>query len=122
MFRGWSATAIISRIVVVSLLVACLAVTLACQRSDNITYEALGDAETVDVTVSNETGGMEQYNDVPLPWRMDFGGFDSAQPYMYVYNNGDRGTVRISIKVNGKVMTSGVCSGPYANTTIYADR
>ena len=39
---------------------------------DNVTYEVTGDAESVDVTLSNDNGGQEQYNDVPLPFRMDY--------------------------------------------------
>lgn len=95
---------------------------LACQRNVNVTYEATGDAETVDITVTNDMGSTEQYNDVPLPWRMDYDGFVASQPYIYAYNNGDVGSIKISIYINGKLAKTATCSGPYANTTVYVDR
>jgi hypothetical protein len=116
------ATICISRIMLIMLVVLCSAASLACHRDDYVTYEATGNADLVDITVVNDSGGTEQYNDVPLPWRMDYGGFEFSQPYMYVYNNGESGSITISIKINGKIARTASCSGPYASATLYVDK
>ena len=88
---------------------------LACQNYDNVTYEVTGDTESVDIMVTNDNGGTEQYNDVPLPWRMDYGGFDQSYVYLYAYNRGDSGTINLAIYVNGQRKFTAYSSVPYGN-------
>jgi len=100
----------------------CIGTNIACQPMDNVTYEVTGDADSVDVTLSNDTGGQEQYNDVPLPFRMDYGGFNERYVYLYAYNNGDSGTITISIYVNGNLFKTATSSGPYTNAVVYGNK
>jgi hypothetical protein len=120
--RKIKATIFVSRIMLIALVILCSIASLACERNDYVIYEATGDADSVDITVVNHLGGTEQFNDVPLPWRLEFGGFEFDQPYMYVYNNGDSGSIRINIYINGKLAKTAGCSGPYANTSLYVDK
>jgi hypothetical protein len=43
------------------------AANIACQNNENVTYEVTGDAESVEIMVTNDNGGTGQYNDVHLP-------------------------------------------------------
>jgi hypothetical protein len=104
------------------LLMPLLLAAAACDENDNVTYEVTGDAESVDVTVFNDMGGQEQYNDVPLPWRMDYGGFKEDYVYLYAYNNGDSGTMTLTIYINGKLFKTATSSGPYTNATVYGNK
>jgi hypothetical protein len=100
-------------------IMACIGTNIACQPNDNVTYEVTGDADSVDVTLSNDTGGQEQYNDVPLPFRMDYGGFNERYVYLYAYNEGDSGTITVNIYVNGNLFKTATSSGPYTNAVVY---
>ncbi len=53
------------------------------------------------------------------PWRMDYGGFEERYVYLYAYNNGDSGTITISIYVNGKLFKTVTSSGPYTNAVVH---
>jgi len=87
-----------------------------------MTYEVTGDADSVDVMVNNDGGGSEQYNDVPLPGRMDYGGYDDSYVYLYAYNRGDSGTIHLSIYVNRKIFKTATCSGPYCSAVVTGDK
>jgi hypothetical protein len=93
--------------------------SISCQPNDNITYEVVGDADSINVVLSNDTGGTETYNDVPLPFSMDYGGFNERYVYLYAYNNGDSGDMTLNIYVNGKLFKTASSSGPYGNATVY---
>jgi hypothetical protein len=93
--------------------------SISCQPNDNVTYEVVGDADSINVVLSNDTGGTETYNDVPLPFRMDYGGFNERYVYLYAYNNGDSGSMTLNIYVNDKLFKTASSSGPYTNATVY---
>lgn len=94
--------------------------SISCQPpNDNVTYEVVGDADSVNVVLNNDMGGTETYNDVPLPFRMDYGGYNERYVYLYAYNNGDSGSMTLNIYVNGNLFKTASCSGPYTNATIY---
>jgi hypothetical protein len=93
--------------------------SIACQPNDNVTYEVVGDADSINVVLSNDTGGTETYNDVPLPFRMDYGGFNEKYVYLYAYNTGDSGDMTLNIYVNDKLFKTASSSGPYTNATVY---
>jgi len=106
------------RIAVILFLVVCMCISAACQRNDNVTYEVTGDAESVDITLTNSTGDTEQYNDVPLPFRMDFGGHSDSDVYLYAYNRGESGSINLNVYVNGQLFKSAYSSGPYVNAVV----
>lgn len=119
---GFKHVGFVSRILPVLLIIWCCIAGMACGSKGNVTYEATGDADTVDITVMNGKGVTEQYMDVKLPWRMDYSEFGASQLYMYVYNNGDSGTIKITVYVDGKLTRTAACSGPYANAVINVER
>jgi hypothetical protein len=63
--------------------------------------------------LNNDMGGSESYNDVPLPFRMAYGGFNEKYVYLYAYNNGEEGTITTNIYVNGELFKTATSSGPY---------
>jgi hypothetical protein len=109
-------------ILVALCIVLCLVIAPACKRNDNVTYEVTGTAESVDVKVSNEKNVMEEYRDIPLPWRMDYGGFEENNVYLYAYNRGEEGSVTVTIYVNGQVFKSLTTEEPYGNVTIFGEK
>jgi hypothetical protein len=111
-------TAVAFRIAAAIFLMACIVASSACQRNDNVTYEVTGDAESVDITLTNSTGDTEQYNDVPLPFRMDYGGHSDSDVYLYAYNRGESGSINLKVYVNGKLFKSAYSSGPYVNAVV----
>jgi hypothetical protein len=106
-------------VALLSMMLIGIGTNIACQPNDNVTYEVVGDADSVNIVLSNDTGGTEEYNDVPLPFRMDYGGFNERYVYLYAYNNGDSGSMTLNIYVNGKIFKTASSSGPYTNATVY---
>lgn len=95
----------------------------ACQPpNDNVTYEVTGDADSVNVVLNNDMGGSETYNDVPLPFRMDYGGFNERYVYLYAYNTGESGTIKVNIYVNGKLFKTATSSGPYTTAIVEGNK
>ncbi len=112
------------RLTAVVLVVLFILAGYACKEApDYVVYEVTGNADLVDITITNESGGSAQYNDVPLPWRMDFGGFEYSQPYIYVHNNTeDAATITANIYLNGKMFKSGTSYGPYCTLIVLGDK
>jgi hypothetical protein len=95
----------------------------ACQPpNDNVTYEVIGNADSVNVVLNNDMGGSETYNDVPLPFRMDYGGFNERYVYLYAYNTGETGTITVNIYVNGKLFKTATGSGPYTTAIVEGNK
>jgi len=95
----------------------------ACQPSnDYVRYEVTGDTDSVNVVLNNDMGGSESYNNVPLPFRMDYGGFKEKYVYLYAYNNGEEGTITANIYVNGNLFKTATSSGPYVTAVVEGDK
>ena len=82
-----------------------------------VIYEITGTAERVDVTLSNATGGTEQYSDVPLPKEYSYNSFSDSFVYISAQNQGEYGTVIVSIYVNGVLFKTSTSSGAYVIAT-----
>lgn len=83
----------------------------------NVVYKITGTAEKVDVTLSNATGGTEQYSDVYLPKQYSYYSFSDDFVYISAQNQGEYGTVTVSIYVNDVLFKSSTSSGGYVIAT-----
>ncbi|MHB8086256.1 MAG: MmpS family transport accessory protein [Dehalococcoidia bacterium] len=110
------------------LVVACIfllgyvGINAACHQSDTVMYEVVGTATAVDIQLTNPAGGTDEYQDVGLPWRFTYGGFDNSQAYIYAHNNTEDGSITVNIYVNGKIERTATSSGSYATAVTYWDR
>jgi hypothetical protein len=82
-----------------------------------VVYEITGTAIYVDVTLSNSTGGTEQYSDVPLPKQYTYASFSDPFVYISAQNQGESGTVTVSIYINGNLFKTSTSSGAYVIAT-----
>jgi hypothetical protein len=82
-----------------------------------VIYKITGTAEEVDVTLSNATGGTEQYSNVSLPKKYTYTSFDDSFTYISAQNQGASGTVTVSIYVNGTLFKTSSSSGAYVIAT-----
>ncbi|MBA7638822.1 hypothetical protein ES703_46478 [subsurface metagenome] len=82
-----------------------------------VIYEITGTADRVDVTLNNASGGTEQYDDVRLPQRYAYSSFTDWFLYISAQNQGEYGTVRVAIYLNGKVVETASSSGAYVIAT-----
>jgi len=78
-----------------------------------IIYEITGTADEVDVTLNNATGGTEQYSNVSIPKKYSYRSFTDSFFYISAQNQGENGTVRVSIYVDGKLFKTSSSSGAY---------
>jgi hypothetical protein len=67
----------------------------------------------VDVTLTNATGGTEQYSSVRLPKTYSFDSFPDSFLYISAQNQGESGTVKVSIYVDGELFKTSSSSGAY---------
>ena len=82
-----------------------------------VVYKLDGTAQEVNVTLSNDTGGTEQYTDVTLPKKYTYTSFDDSFTYISAQNQGASGTVTVSIYVNGELFKTSSSSGAYVIAT-----
>ena len=82
-----------------------------------VIYEVNGTADKVDVTLHNATGGTEQHSSVSVPIRYPFGRFSDTFLYISAQNQGEYGTVRVSIYVDGEIFKTSSSSGAYVIAT-----
>ncbi len=78
-----------------------------------VVYKITGTADSVSVTLSNASGGTEQYGNVYLPKEYRYYSFDSWFLYISAQNNGETGTVIVSIYVDGILYKTSTSSGAY---------
>jgi len=84
-----------------------------------IKYEVTGTASSASITLTNQNGGTEQYGNVRLPGSYEFsvpikrGSFDYYHAYISAQNNGSRGSITVTIYVNGKIFKTSTSSGAY---------
>jgi hypothetical protein len=80
---------------------------------NTVRYEITGTAETVDVTLGNATGGCEQYSDVYLPRTFTYYDYTDNFVYISAQNNGETGSVTVTIYVNDKLYKTSTSSGAF---------
>jgi hypothetical protein len=83
----------------------------------SVIYKIEGTANTVDVTLNNPTGGTEQYSNVAVPVQYSYDSFSDNFVYISAQNNGETGTVTVSIYVNNNLFKTSTSSGAYVIAT-----
>jgi len=95
---------------------------LTAGQPPEVMYEITGTAQTVDVTLSNATGGTEQYSIVRLPKKYIYTSFVDRFAYISAQNRGTSGTVTVSIYLNGELFKTSSSSGAYVIATASGTR
>jgi len=83
-----------------------------------VKYVITGTASSVFVTLSNATGGTEQYSDVSLPKVYGYDYFNSKFLYISAQNNGSSGTVKVECYYKGKLKDSANSEGAYVIASV----
>jgi hypothetical protein len=82
-----------------------------------VIYKISGTAERVDVTLSNAGGGTEQYSNVYVPKQYSYYSFSDDFVYISAQNQGEYGTVTVSIYVDDVLFKTSTSSGAYVIAT-----
>ncbi len=82
-----------------------------------VEYEITGTARLVDVTLSNATGGTEQYGNVHVPCTYSFDSFPNYFLYISAQNQTGGGSVVVSIYIKGNLYKTASSSGAYVIAT-----
>ena len=82
-----------------------------------VEYKITGTASKVFVTLSNATGGIEQYDNVSVPHTYTFETFDDWFLYISAQNLGEWGSVTVTIYLDGAVAKTATSSGAYVIAT-----
>ena len=85
--------------------------------SINVKYKVTGTADTVDVTYENSDGGTSQESDVSVPWSYSFTGEPGDFVYISAQNQGQTGTVTVTIYTDGDVFKTSTSEGAYVIAT-----
>ncbi len=92
----------------------------SCDTSSSpvrVEYEVTGTAPTVFVTLNNATGGTEQFSNVSVPRTFTYDNYTYWFMYISAQNEGDSGSVTVTIYVDGKVVATSTSSGAYVIAT-----
>jgi len=88
-----------------------------------IKYEITGTAYSANITLTNPNGGIEQH-DIKLPGSYEFsipikrGSFDYYHAMLSAQNNGSRGSVTVTIYVNGEKFRTATSQGAYVIASV----
>jgi hypothetical protein len=82
-----------------------------------VEYKISGTATSVNVTLSNSSGGTEQYSDVDLPKNYSYSFFSDNFLYISAQNNGSSGTVDVKCYYRGTLKNSAHSEGAYVIAT-----
>lgn len=85
--------------------------------SSDYKYEVTGSAVSFDVTISNSSGGTEQYNSVNSGWTYTFKDSNVGFRYVSAQNNGEAGSVTVKIYNGSNVVKQSNSSGAYCIAT-----
>lgn len=85
--------------------------------SIDVKYKVTGTAATVDVTYENSSGGVSQESDVEVPWSYSFTGDPGDFVYISAQNQGQTGTVTVTIYRDGDVFKTSTSEGAYVIAT-----
>jgi hypothetical protein len=82
-----------------------------------VVYEVTGTTPRVSITMSNGTGGTEQYDDAHIPVRIEFEKFPGRFLYISAQNKTGAGDITTSIYLKGELYKSATSSGAYVIAT-----
>jgi len=78
-----------------------------------VEYKITGTASSVFVTLSNATGGTEQFSNVRVPHTYSFETFRDRFLYVSAQNLGTSGSVTVTIYLHGRAVATSTSSGAY---------
>ena len=96
--------------------IALFSIGATCDSSTSpvrVEYEITGTASTVFVTLNNATGGTEQFSNISVPHTFTFENYTHWFFYVSAQNEGDSGSVTVTIYVDGEVVATSTSSGAY---------
>lgn len=82
-----------------------------------VEYEIWGTANSVNITLSNSTGGTEQYGNVILPKTFSYIKFSADFLYISAQNTGSSGTVNVRCYLYDNLKDSAHSEGAYVIAT-----
>jgi len=82
-------------------------------RPPAVEYKITGTASSVSVTLTNATGGMEQFTSVRVPHTYTFETFPDRFLYISAQNMGPSGSVTVTIYLHGRAVATATSSGAY---------
>lgn len=91
------------------------------KEKKHVKYEVIGSAGVVDITMQNETGGMEQLGNVGLPWTKAFTVKEGDWLYLSAQNQGAAGSVTVNIYVDNSVFKTASSDGAYVSATAHGN-
>lgn len=86
-------------------------------RNALVVYEITGTARRVDLTIENEGGNTEQFDDAAVPYKKTFAVPRGQFVYISAQNQGETGTVKCTITVDGVVLETAESSGRFVIAT-----
>ena len=96
----------------------CILIISSCDIFDlDIKYEVTGTADTVNITYKNEDGGTSQANGVSMPWTYLFKAQPGDSVYLSAQNNGESGTVTVTIYKDGSEFKKSSSTGAFCIAT-----
>jgi len=98
--------------------ILCILMIGGCDLFDfDIKYEVTGSAATVNITYKNEDGGTSQANGVSMPWSYSFTAQPGDSVYLSAQNNGESGTITVTIFKGSSEFKKSSSVGPYCIAT-----
>ena len=99
-------------------LMSCAAVFIfSCGVIPDVEYKVTGSASTVSVTYTNRDGGTSQESDVSIPWSYSFKGSPNDFVYISAQNQGESGSVTVTIYKNGSSFKTSTSDGAFVIAT-----
>ncbi|MCK5133552.1 MAG: hypothetical protein KAR40_15535 [Candidatus Sabulitectum sp.] len=86
--------------------------------SIDVRYEVVGSAETVNITFENGSGGVSQMADIALPWSHSFSADPDDYVYLYAQNQGESGSITVTIYKDGDVFKRATSEGAYVVASV----
>jgi len=86
--------------------------------SIDVRYEVTGSAESVNITYENLNGGISQVTGMPLPWSMTISGDPGDYVYLSAFNQGETGSVTVTIYKNGDVFKRASSEGSHVTASV----
>jgi hypothetical protein len=101
---------------------AAMCLMLACSNpfdtSIEVRYEVTGTAELVNITYQNDSGGISQVTNMPLPWSLSFSGDPADYVYLSAQNQGETGSVTVTIYKDGDVFKRASSEGSHVIASV----
>jgi len=86
--------------------------------SIDVRYEVTGSAELVNITYQNDSGGISQVTSMPLPWSLSFSGDPADYVYLSAQNQGETGSVTVTIFKDGDVFKRASSEGSHVIASV----